>query len=229
MKRRWSNNRVFYKKRKSSVWQEAYQLFNKKTFASIKGAGAGLLSGLGFSCWIYVGSRVVGTHKEFLRELDYSTSGTGCVSFLHVCFQFNDESGHHNIVSQCDFSRVTKNRDSSRIIDSSHAITDSTIVQTTFSFSSEVSRNCAATSMPKMFMLALSTSKKLATGLHEKGFRSFSSEICADVRLFLAIKSLYSCSEVCVRFSGVKPKPFTVGVGLWKGCVLSPVHFMVHT
>jgi len=40
-----------------------------------------------------------------------------------------------------------------------------------------------------------------------------------DGRLLLAVKSLYSCSEVCVRVG--KSPPFTVGVGLRQGCVLS--------
>jgi len=35
-----------------------------------------------------------------------------------------------------------------------------------------------------------------------------------DGRLLLAAKSLYSCSEVCVRIRKVKSQPFTVGVGL---------------
>ena len=36
-------------------------------------------------------------------------------------------------------------------------------------------------------------------------------------RLLLAVKSLYSCSEVCVHLGKVKSPPFTVGVGLRKG------------
>ena len=34
-----------------------------------------------------------------------------------------------------------------------------------------------------------------------KVFMSFSLEVCVGVRLFLAIKSLYSCSKVYVRVS----------------------------
>jgi len=49
-----------------------------------------------------------------------------------------------------------------------------------------------------------------------------------DGRLLLAAKSLYSCSEVCVRVERVKSRPFTVGVGLWQGCVLSPLLFIVN-
>ena len=45
-----------------------------------------------------------------------------------------------------------------------------------------------------------------------------------DGRLLLDIKSLYSCSEVCVRVSRVKSQPFIVDVlfGLQQSCVLSP-------
>jgi len=43
-----------------------------------------------------------------------------------------------------------------------------------------------------------------------------------DDRLLLAIKSLHSRSEVCVRVGRVNLRPITVGVGLRQGCVLSP-------
>jgi len=39
------------------------------------------------------------------------------------------------------------------------------------------------------------------------------------------VKSLHSCSEVCVRVGRVKSPPFTVGVGLRQGCVLSRLLF----
>jgi len=42
-------------------------------------------------------------------------------------------------------------------------------------------------------------------------------------RLSLAVNSLYSCSEVCAHVGKVKSRPFTVGVGLRQGCVLSPL------
>ena len=54
-------------------------------------------------------------------------------------------------------------------------------------------------------------------------------EYGVDGRLLLAVKSLYSCSEVCVHVRKVKSRPFTVGVGLRQGCVLSPLHFIVST
>jgi len=42
-----------------------------------------------------------------------------------------------------------------------------------------------------------------------------------------AFKSLQSCSEVCVRVGRVKSQPFTVGVGLRQGCMLSPLHLII--
>jgi len=34
-----------------------------------------------------------------------------------------------------------------------------------------------------------------------------------DGYLLLAVKSLYSCSEVCVHLNGVKSQQFTMGIG----------------
>jgi len=48
-----------------------------------------------------------------------------------------------------------------------------------------------------------------------------------DGRLTLAAKSLYSCSDVCVRVGRMK-WPFTVGVGLRQRSVLSPLLFIVY-
>jgi len=39
-------------------------------------------------------------------------------------------------------------------------------------------------------------------------------EYSVDDCLLLAVKSLYSCSEVCVHVRKVKSRPLTVGVGL---------------
>ena len=50
-------------------------------------------------------------------------------------------------------------------------------------------------------------------------------ECGADVRLLLAVKSLYSCSEDCVPLDGVKSQPFSVGLRQW--CVLSTFLFTV--
>jgi len=45
-----------------------------------------------------------------------------------------------------------------------------------------------------------------------------------DGRLSLAVKPLYSCSQVCVRVGAVKSQPFTVGVRFTQGCVLHILH-----
>ena len=49
-----------------------------------------------------------------------------------------------------------------------------------------------------------------------------------DDRLLLAVKSLYSCSQICVRYGRVKSRSFTVGVGLQQGCGLSTLLFIVY-
>ena len=49
-----------------------------------------------------------------------------------------------------------------------------------------------------------------------------------DGQLLRAIKSFYCRPEVCFRVNGMQSKPFHVGVGLWKGCVLSPLLFIVY-
>jgi len=42
--------------------------------------------------------------------------------------------------------------------------------------------------------------------------------------MFLAVITLYSCSDVCVSVGrGVRSQPFTVSVGLQQECVLSPL------
>jgi len=41
-------------------------------------------------------------------------------------------------------------------------------------------------------------------------------EYGVDGRLLLALKSLYSCSEICIHVGKVNSQPFTVGVGLNK-------------
>ena len=47
-------------------------------------------------------------------------------------------------------------------------------------------------------------------------------------RLLTAIKSLYMHSEVCVRVNSATTKPFEVSVGLWQGCSLSPILFLIY-
>jgi len=53
-------------------------------------------------------------------------------------------------------------------------------------------------------------------------------EYGADDHLLQAVKSQYSCSDVCVCVGKVKPQPFTVLVRLWQGCVLSPRLFIIY-
>ena len=47
-------------------------------------------------------------------------------------------------------------------------------------------------------------------------------------QLLRAIMSFYCRPEICVRLNGKQSKPFHVGVGLWQGCVLSPLLFIVY-
>jgi len=42
------------------------------------------------------------------------------------------------------------------------------------------------------------------------------------------VKSLHSCSDVCIHVGRVKSQPLTVGVGLRQGFVLSPLVFIVN-
>jgi len=61
----------------------------------------------------------------------------------------------------------------------------------------------------------------------EKPWETF-REYGVDFGLLLTVKSLHSCSEACVRFSGVRSQALTLGVGLPQGCVLSPLFFSLH-
>jgi len=53
-------------------------------------------------------------------------------------------------------------------------------------------------------------------------------EYGVDGRLLLAVKLLYSCSEVYVHVGRVKSPSFTFGVGLRQRCVLSSLLFIVY-
>ena len=74
---------------------------------------------------------------------------------------------------------------------------------------------------PKMFARILWTSRKRMTGSSWKALVSAARIQCWSRRL-LSAKSMLSCSQVCV-----KSQPFTVRVGLWQGCVLSLLVFIV--
>ena len=39
---------------------------------------------------------------------------------------------------------------------------------------------------------------------------------------------MYSCSDVCVRVGRIESRPFTVGIGIRQGCVLSSLFFSHH-
>jgi len=84
------------------------------------------------------------------------------------------------------------------------------------SHSGKYSRNPG--SMPKTSTHVLSTSRKHKTGSFWKSFVE-----CFGSTILMAAykKSLYSCSEICVCVGRLKSQPFTVGVGLRQGCVLS--------
>jgi len=82
--------------------------------------------------------------------------------------------------------------------------------------------------IPKMSAHVLSTSRKLSfrtTGSLEKSFWLVLWEYGVDGRLLLTVLSLYFCSDlVSVSYNS---QSFTICVGLWHGCVLSSLLFIV--
>ena len=49
-----------------------------------------------------------------------------------------------------------------------------------------------------------------------------------DSQLLTAIKSLYMHFKVCVRLNSATTKLFRESVGLWQGCSLSPIPFLIY-
>ena len=78
-------------------------------------------------------------------------------------------------------------------------------------------------SMPKTFNTCFVDLEKVYGPVLRNKLWRVLREYGVDDRLLLAVKSLYSCSEVCVR--RIKSRPFTVGLRQW--CVLSPLLFIV--
>jgi len=54
------------------------------------------------------------------------------------------------------------------------------------------------------------------------------SAYVVDRRLLLAVKSLYSCSEIYISVGGDKSQLFTVGVRLQQVSAMSPLLFIFH-
>ena len=48
-----------------------------------------------------------------------------------------------------------------------------------------------------------------------------------DDQLLTAVKLLYMHCRVCLSVSSTTTKPFRVSVGLWQGCFLSPILFLI--
>jgi len=91
-------------------------------------------------------------------------------------------------------------------------------LQTTFSLPKKFLSNLG--NMQRTSTHALPTSRKHMTGFLVKSF-----EECWGSMVLLAVKSLYSCSEVCVHVGGVESQLFIVGAGLRQGYMPWPFPF----
>ena len=60
------------------------------------------------------------------------------------------------------------------------------------------------------------------------GFLEISSGEGCQSMVLMIIKSFYCQPEVCVYVNGKQPKSFHVGVGLWQGCVLLSLLFIIY-
>ena len=90
-----------------------------------------------------------------------------------------------------------------------------------FPLSKEFSRNLG--SIPKTSTV-LSNSRKHRIGFLMKQLGECGGSTVITAACYWLSRNYIpvSCSEICVRVGGVKSQPFSVGVGLRQGCVLSP-------
>ena len=74
----------------------------------------------------------------------------------------------------------------------------------------------------------LAGSQKLVTELLGIKFWKVFQSMALMVSCYAPLKDFYCRTEVCVRVNGKHSKPFHEGVGLWQGCFLSPLLFIVY-
>ena len=97
---------------------------------------------------------------------------------------------------------------------------------TQISLSSEFSGNLG--SMSKMSAHALSTSRMVYDRVPREKLCGLLWAYSVGGRPLLAVKSLYSYTDICVRVGEVHPQPFAVDVGTRQGCKLWSVFFIFY-